>query len=67
MSESFASDALVLAKVRLNTLVVVTDALFGIDSGTEIPVAVALIAVVTLLGICAVVLERRVRAVDVVA
>jgi len=50
-----------------NTLVVVTDALFGIDSGTEIPVAVALIAVVTLLGICAVVLERRVRAVDVVA
>ena len=50
-----------------NTLVVVTDALFGIDSETGIPVAIALIAVVALLGICAVVLERRVRAVDVVA
>lgn len=50
-----------------NTLVVVTDALFGTESPTEIPVAVALIAILALLGICAVVLERRVRAVDVVA
>jgi ABC-2 type transport system permease protein len=50
-----------------NTLVVVTDALFGIESDTEIPVAVALIAVIALLAICVVILERRVRAVDVVA
>jgi ABC-type transport system involved in multi-copper enzyme maturation permease subunit len=50
-----------------NTLLVVTDALFGIESQTEIPMAVALIAVVTLLGICVVILEWRVRAVDVVA
>ncbi len=50
-----------------NTLVVVTDAVFGIKSETEIPVAVALIAIVVLLGVCVVVLERRVRAVDVVA
>jgi ABC-2 type transport system permease protein len=50
-----------------NTLVVVTDALFGIESDTEIPVVVALIAVIALLAICVVILERRVRAVDVVA
>jgi ABC-2 type transport system permease protein len=50
-----------------NTLAVVTDALFGIDSDTGIPVSVALMAVIALLGICVVVLERRVRAVDVVA
>jgi ABC-2 type transport system permease protein len=50
-----------------NTLVVVTDALFGIESDTEIPVAVAVIAVMALLAICVVILERRVRAVDVVA
>jgi ABC-2 type transport system permease protein len=50
-----------------NTLLVVTDALFGIQSETGIPVAVALVAIVALLGICVVVLERRVRAVDVVA
>ena len=50
-----------------NTLLVVSDALFGIESETEIPVAVALIAIVALLGVCVVVLERRVRAVDVVA
>ena len=50
-----------------NTLLVVTDALFGIRSDTQIPLAVALIAIVTLLGVCVVVLERRVRAVDVVA
>jgi ABC-type transport system involved in multi-copper enzyme maturation permease subunit len=50
-----------------NTLLVVSDALFGIESDTEIPVAIALIAIVALLGICVVVLERQVRAVDVVA
>ena len=50
-----------------NTLLVVSDALFGIESEREIPVAVALIAIVMLLGICVVVLERRVRPVDVVA
>jgi ABC-2 type transport system permease protein len=50
-----------------NTLVIVTDALFGIESETAIPVAIALVAIVALLGICVVVLERRVRAVDVVA
>jgi ABC-type transport system involved in multi-copper enzyme maturation permease subunit len=50
-----------------NTLLVIADALFGIEAETEIPVAVALIAIVALLGICVVVLERRVRAVDIVA
>ena len=50
-----------------NTLLVVTDALFGIDSESEIPVAIALVAIIALLGTCVVVLERRVRAVDVVA
>ena len=48
-----------------NTLVAITDALFGIEP--EIPVTVALIAVVVLMGVCVAVLERRVRAVDVVA
>lgn len=48
-----------------NTLVVITDALFGIQP--EIPIAIALIAIVALMGVCAAVLERRVRAVDVVA
>jgi ABC-2 type transport system permease protein len=50
-----------------NTLLVVTDALFGFEPETEIPVATALIAIIALLGLCVVVLERRVRAVDVVA
>src|SRR5262245_50227238 len=50
-----------------NTLVVVTDALFGIEPETAIPAAAALIAIIALLGLCVVVLERRVRAVDVVA
>lgn len=50
-----------------NTLVVVSDALFGIESQTEIPVAIALTAIGALLCVCVVVLERRVRAVDVVA
>ncbi len=48
-----------------NTLLVVTDALFGIEP--EIPVTIALIAIVTLMAVCVAVLERRVRAVDVVA
>jgi len=48
-----------------NTLLVITDALFGIEP--EIPVTIALIAIVTLMAVCVAVLERRVRAVDVVA
>jgi ABC-2 type transport system permease protein len=48
-----------------NTLGVVTDALFGIEP--EIPVTIALIAIVALMAACGAVLERRVRAVDVVA
>jgi ABC-2 type transport system permease protein len=48
-----------------NTLVVITDVLFGIQP--EIPIAIALITIVALMGVCAAVLERRVRAVDVVA
>src|SRR6185436_11933096 len=40
-----------------NTLAVVTDALFGVESGTEISVAVALIAIIALLAVCAVVLD----------
>ena len=47
-----------------NTLLVITDALFGIEP--EIPVTIALIAIVTLMAVCVAVLERRVRAVDVV-
>jgi ABC-2 type transport system permease protein len=50
-----------------NTLLVVTDALFGFAPETEIPLAVALFAIAALLGICVVILEHRVRAVDVVA
>ena len=50
-----------------NTLAVVIDALFGVESGTEISVAVALIAIIALLAVCAVVLDGRIRAVDVVA
>lgn len=50
-----------------NTLLVLTDALFGIPAESEIPVAIAFVAFAALLGLCVVVLERRVRAVDVVA
>jgi len=50
-----------------NTLAVLTDALFGLSPESDIPVAIALLAIVALLGLCAIVLERRVRAVDVVA
>jgi len=48
-----------------NTLLVITDALFGIEP--EIPVTIALIAIATLMAVCVAVLEQRVRAVDVVA
>jgi len=48
-----------------NTLLVITDALFGIEP--EIPVTIALIAIVTLMALCVAVLEQRVRGVDVVA
>ena len=48
-----------------NTLVAITDALFGIEP--EIPVTIALVAIVALMGVCVAVLERRVRGVDVVA
>ena len=48
-----------------NTLRVVTDALFGIEP--EIPVTIALFAIVALMAVCIAVLERRIRAVDVVA
>lgn len=50
-----------------NTLAVVTDALFGFSSGSEIPVTIALLAVAAVLVLCVVVLDRQVRAVDVVA
>lgn len=50
-----------------NTLMVITDALFGMSADTAIPVTFALAAIAALLGICVVVLERRVRPVDVVA
>jgi len=50
-----------------NTLAVLTDALFGLSPESDIPVAIALLGIVALLGLCAIVLERRVRAVDVVA
>jgi ABC-2 type transport system permease protein len=48
-----------------NTLLVITDALFGIEP--EIPVIIAVIAITTLIVVCVAVLNRRVRAVDVVA
>jgi ABC-2 type transport system permease protein len=50
-----------------NTLLVVTDAMFGTAPETEIPVTIALLALGGLLAGCVLVLERRVRAVDVVA
>ena len=50
-----------------NTLLVVTDALFGAAPDSDIPAAIALLAVTALIATCVVVLERRVRAVDVVA
>jgi ABC-2 type transport system permease protein len=50
-----------------NTLLVVTDAMFGTAPETDIPVTVAFLALGVLLAICVLVLERRVRAVEVVA
>jgi ABC-2 type transport system permease protein len=50
-----------------NTLLVVTDAIFGASPDGAIPVAAALVALGGLLAACIVILERRVRAVDVVA
>jgi ABC-2 type transport system permease protein len=49
-----------------NTLLIVTDALFGSLLEPPIPVVLAVVALVVLLGVCILVLERRVRAVDVV-
>ena len=49
-----------------NTLSIVTDALFGSVLEPAIPVVLAVVALVMLLGVCMLVLERRVRAVDVV-
>lgn len=50
-----------------NTLLVVTDAIFGAGTDSAVPVALALLALGALLAISVFVLERRVRAVDVVA
>jgi len=50
-----------------NTLLVVTDAVFGISPEGGIPVTVGCAAIAVLLASCVVVLERRVRAVDAVA
>jgi ABC-2 type transport system permease protein len=49
-----------------NTLAVVTDAMFGNVSERAVPVSVALMALGVLLGISVLILERRVRAVEVV-
>jgi ABC-2 type transport system permease protein len=49
-----------------NTLSIVTDALFGSVLEPAIPVVFAVVSLVMLLGVCILVLERRVRAVDVV-
>jgi ABC-2 type transport system permease protein len=49
-----------------NTLAVVTDAIFGNTSASAVPVPVALVALGVLLGISIFILERRVRAVEVV-
>jgi len=49
-----------------NTLAVVTDAIFGNVAESAVPVSVALVALAVLLGISVLILERRVRAVEVV-
>jgi ABC-2 type transport system permease protein len=49
-----------------NTLAVVTDAIFGNVPESAVPVSVALVALGVLLGISIFILERRVRAVEVV-
>ena len=50
-----------------NTLLVVNDAIFGGVSDSTVPLAIAIGALVALCAGCIVILERRVRAVDVVA
>ena len=50
-----------------NTLLLVNGAMFGALPDDTIPLAVAVAALAALLGACVLVLERRVRAVDVVA
>jgi len=50
-----------------STLLVVTDAIFGAGSDAAIPLAVAIGALAAVLAACILILERRVRAVDVVA
>jgi hypothetical protein len=49
-----------------NTLAVVTDAIFGSVAESAVPVSVALVALGVLMGISIFILERRVRAVEVV-
>lgn len=49
-----------------NTLAVVTDWIFGAPQQDSVPVYLALITLAVLLGICGWILERRVRAVEVV-
>ena len=48
------------------TLAVVTDAIFGISRGPALPVAVAVVLVAALIAVSIAILERRVRAVEVV-
>ena len=50
-----------------NTLLLINDAIFGVAARDALPVAIAAVAFVLLLGACVFILERRVRAVDVVA
>jgi hypothetical protein len=50
-----------------STLLVVNDAMFGDLSDSTVPVALAMVALTAVLIACIAILERRVRAVDVVA
>ena len=50
-----------------NTLLVVNDAIFGGSSESAVPLAVAVGVLAAIFAACIVILERRVRAVDVVA
>jgi ABC-2 type transport system permease protein len=60
------NDAWVLVSPQ-NTLAVVTDAIFGTASDGAVPVAAALFVLGALMAVSVLILERRVRAVDVVA
>jgi len=60
------NDAWVLVSPQ-NTLAVVTDAIFGTVSDSAVPVAAALLVLGALMAVSVLILERRVRAVDVVA